>query len=696
MYFAELELEPASYILLQSGPSRKISLLVDSKLVVDLFHPPNMRPWRKLKRVSSLIKLTEVDHHAAIEDIVANARPSWGSFPWERLQQYTDEHLTKLGQRKGRKSAGFEEERDILLTEFIFAHVRKEVAVAAVGHVLSASTIAQLLPALKAGTFVALESESFQNYLETILALRHCQPNIITEKDAILAKSFLSFAHASSPSARRPKTLLCLLTETLCKGVPISSLLAEHISKFFLREVGVRRTKLNDAHERGRYFQAYQLCTWLPDIQSCPVRPEMLDVCRLMDQHFQHWRAWASWKPDYTVIGALQRPLDQETLRSLRELIALEGPSFDDASKSIERERVMTMPLNQTLLYHRMVFPVAGKDMRHISHVLDILRMVLLVIVHTNTKERQELVENICCKEAVTDSRLRLLAECFGIPRNRPGLSELFHAINEVLACQKTPAMQTSIKTVKTLLQAFAQGAGPELQSQLGPLVIKAAAVHFNQMQQQLYMVSKIAAADKRFLDAIEELDTLARSISSAKLLHRQAEYNAFGPSLLRNWPDLEEIRFYKSVFNESLNIMQDNGTHITREIVRHVAARLVAPTGIDKGLPSWTFDRIAPAWSESLSTLWKETETFGPNQRTYRAIGIFLAESASHLDNTLELKLICIEQLRFVDHDFARWLSLFFDPRNVDDLRLRFIDFAVQLATYCTRSSAHPCSTLR
>ena len=275
------------------------------------------------------IKATAADKHPITTVTIGQAPQPNPNFPWQKLQEHTDEYLKKKKKLKP-------EQLEARLVDFIRQHAEKmDIAIAACGHKLQPETLrALLISDLNIGPG---KTHSISSYLQAIVAANRVNPLSVSDIEAQRAHAMLV---AATTGATSPGKYLHELIKILIDGIPPTFLLYTHIHALALKACTDFAIHLQSLKDEGHLRRAYSAACWLTLIseRSLQLAPENLGPEKLLSTAFPTWRSWARWRPNQERLLQWERFTNQERF-SLSKLLALEGPDLVGREGTL-RERI--------------------------------------------------------------------------------------------------------------------------------------------------------------------------------------------------------------------------------------------------------------------------------------------------------------------------------------------------------------------
>lgn len=243
-----------------------------------------------------------------------NSEFSWAGItqPIEEIRQYTDKYLSHGENLSPR-------DQDDHLKDLIAEHSDQIVAFLACSHALSHSALREQLRAIRVN---AQSEEEILNFLKIILTVHELITTAISPPELKWVNCFKGLMSADADGAQAVfQSYDHLVVEESMPTLFAPSIL-HGILKIAIKRLGLR---LEQWKEAGEWTKAYQNSRWMRKISS-----SLSHLKPILDNHIQHWEAWASWDPDILHLQGLEE-LKTSQRRELQDIFTLEGPDFESS-----------------------------------------------------------------------------------------------------------------------------------------------------------------------------------------------------------------------------------------------------------------------------------------------------------------------------------------------------------------------------
>ncbi|KAF2640488.1 hypothetical protein P280DRAFT_549357 [Massarina eburnea CBS 473.64] len=255
--------------------------------------------------------------------------PSDPVFPWSLLRKHTDYYIKK----KGKLTQG---ELDARLGTLIEQHERRDVAIAACAHAMSADAIRALLNVelqIAPASYKGLDS-----FMQSLIAANHACKQAVSDLEALWARQLLPYMEVGTGAAGRflegvCHGLLSTNTRNLNDDLPYFAMLIRRASRDFLGLLEGMRLRCD-------WIGAAKTVAWMGRLLKDGKGKKKGNVLipeHVLDSQAPLWRIWARWRPDCKKLEQW-RDLGAEKRAVLYDLLALEGPDFVSGEKASLRE----------------------------------------------------------------------------------------------------------------------------------------------------------------------------------------------------------------------------------------------------------------------------------------------------------------------------------------------------------------------
>lgn len=261
--------------------------------------------------------------HQSVDAVAGVLHPSDPKFPYLLLRQATDAYLKKKGKIT-------QVNADIRLSILIDTHNARDIAVAAVAHAITASSLRAALHVdlnVAHGSYWGLEA-----WLQCLIAANHGNPASVTDLEAQWARHLLPFAtHGSGAAA---KVLVGISQRLRECATPNMNTVPEFLA-LTKRALTDYAAQLEGLRLKNNWVAARVASAWMVELgrtSSVMAPPGNLFPGHILDAQFPIWRVWACWTPDLMRIMRLSS-MDSNSAAVLADLLALEGPDFVNGTK---------------------------------------------------------------------------------------------------------------------------------------------------------------------------------------------------------------------------------------------------------------------------------------------------------------------------------------------------------------------------
>jgi hypothetical protein len=279
------------------------------------------------------LKSTAADAHPVVVDHSPTDNPN---FPWQKLQEHTDNYIKK-------KKKLTPEQVEVRLIEFVQNSTESlDMAIAACGHALRPQTLRKLLAdELNPGPG---KNIAMSGYLQAICAANRVNSEAVNDIEANRVKSLMS---ANIVGMSSPGNYLGALVQILIDGVPPNFLIYQHVHTLAEKACIEFATQLETLRADGNLYRACGAALWLSTVSDRCFRlsPGNLVPEQLLDTWFPSWRIWAAWKPDIARLRLWNDRFTNQQRLTLRNLLAFEGPDIHGRQSTL-REGSLCRGLN--------------------------------------------------------------------------------------------------------------------------------------------------------------------------------------------------------------------------------------------------------------------------------------------------------------------------------------------------------------
>ncbi|KAE8441271.1 hypothetical protein EG329_005572 [Mollisiaceae sp. DMI_Dod_QoI] len=291
--------------------------------------------------------------------------------PWVQMRQSTDLYLAKKKYPKYLKSC------DERLTNLIIAHLRKDIAILACGHVMTARALEKLLlsrtltdqssiedlkdflrcihaislvgqvvdseegnEALRLLETDALNDLLLSRALANLSSIDHLKESLRHSRAASLVSGIVdeivspkeghkTITVVEAEIKTGPAYFVALLEDLLpIRSHPSPSF--EHMYGELITQLASLDLELRKMKTERRWSEAYTSVQWLSSFANAPDKSSEAyrEVKALLNKGLSRWLVWASWRPNAARI-ATWRKLDGQKRSLLGPILDLDGPDFE-------------------------------------------------------------------------------------------------------------------------------------------------------------------------------------------------------------------------------------------------------------------------------------------------------------------------------------------------------------------------------
>jgi hypothetical protein len=387
-------------------------------------------PWGKKAiplKSSSLFNKTKhsEEWHHSIEATAGVLHPSDPKFPYGFMRNHTDTYLKKKGKIN-------QADIDIRLAIIVTSHDKRDIAVAAAAHAMTAQSLRALLHAdlnVMQGSYWGLKM-----WLQCLIAANNGNPASVTDLEAYWARSLLPFATQGPRAAEWYLAGVCrILRDTAIANMDV---LPEY-AMLMRRAIADFSTQLEGFKLRSQWAAAYEAVLWMVELaKASPVTtpPGHLLPEHILDAQFPAWRAWTNWRPNLERIK-LFASTSSDQLAVVLDIIALEGPDMVTGVKSTLREGLIARydGIKTFLRWRSIIIEVPERTQGSLSAILEKTARLLDTAIASsedNHQERFELFRDLVVARPVTMASLDVFEATCRIPYTPE--NDIYNAVREV------------------------------------------------------------------------------------------------------------------------------------------------------------------------------------------------------------------------------------------------------------------------
>ncbi|KAF1917829.1 hypothetical protein BDU57DRAFT_514297 [Ampelomyces quisqualis] len=363
--------------------------------------------------------------HQSIDATAGVLHPSDQKFPYDLLCKHTDTYLKK----KGRFNQA---DVDIRLAILITSHNARDIAVAAAAHVMTATSLRELLHAdmnVMHGSFWGLRT-----WFQCLIAANTGNPAAVTDIEAFWARRLLPFA---IQVPRAAEWYLAGIYGVL-REVGVANM--DSVPEFAVlmrRAIVDFSDRLEGLRLHNQWTAAYKAVSWMVELtKTSPVTtsPGHLLPEHILDSQFPAWRAWTYWTPNLERIKLLSTSISEQ-LCVVSHLVALEGPDMITGTKCSLREGLIARYNNPKALlqWRGIIIEVSDRTQMGLRGILERTAQYLETVIGTPPLEdhgRFELFRYLVVSQPITTSNLDIFEATCKVPYTSE--NDVYNTVREI------------------------------------------------------------------------------------------------------------------------------------------------------------------------------------------------------------------------------------------------------------------------
>lgn len=445
--------------------------------------------------------------HNKIDALVGVKKPTDPSFPWDRLNEVTEEYLKNKGDLKS--------DVDACLLNLIEEHPAKVVAIAACAYRMSETALRALLPLSGSKNQLLGASGSLETLL-AIIVISHVKPGTLTSTKAQRARYLLSrMQHGSSliTPGQQFEQIFTLFASHVHSSLLLQNEINEathDVSKGFAEQ-------LDGMVANSQWENAHRMVRWMPSA-ILSTQPQVLD---LLHTCLPNWRSWAAWQPNgHRIHRWIQ--FTREDAASLTDLLALEGPDFC-SEHGFEQDTLWKGLIIRSLpdtartinwgtcffAVNRNPFEQNDQIFKRMLHVLD--------FASSNGGAYTQLIKALCLNKVISSLSVSMLEEAQHLvsPSVVKVIAQVLGGNPEELLVDISAIQSVATALVNARFQAMRKGIKPILLDRLSGHI---RGMHNVMIQIKEFGMSRIDAAIDlvTFLDGLKELNWLRSDLEQS------------------------------------------------------------------------------------------------------------------------------------------------------------------------------------
>ncbi|KAH9882866.1 hypothetical protein J1614_000232 [Plenodomus biglobosus] len=374
------------------------------------------------------VLFTKVKHseewHQSIEATSGVLRPSDTKFPYASLRSHTDSYL----QKKAKLSQA---DIDIRIGILVEGHGSKDIAIAAVSHVITAKTLRSLLSAelnVAHASYWGLDT-----WLQCLIAANNGNPASVTDLEARCARMMLPYASHGASAAG-------LYLQGVCAAMRQSTLSTlKDLPEFVVllrRAFTDYAAQLEGFRLRYDWNAAHAATSWLKELITASATGRSMGMAtpeHLFDTFFPVWRIWASWQPDTKRLTSLAAR-DSSWIALIGDFVSLEGPDIITGKQGTIRDGLVAQyeEGKQWLQYQSLVIYVPNRTKESLRTILHRVGTAMDTIdtAASGCPSLLDFFRHLMIAQTITEEGLTLFEAVCGI--NNPRSEDIYTSIQDV------------------------------------------------------------------------------------------------------------------------------------------------------------------------------------------------------------------------------------------------------------------------